>query len=409
MFRQLCLSFYDNFSSRLNLDRLAACYTLATNYITRTEPYKKYYNDNDFGLIKTFLAKYGVAFYNFVVLDKLDLAFQIKECCDIILNNKIGNTNDDLETVVRKLGLKIYDIMYNSKNGCLYDIRTPYSFLTNLVGNDPTLASANLNEMLKKLSGNQQTIIENIKDKMEEDEQKNVQKAVSINTKNIVITTLENYIKSSLNVNDIVNINKLLLKLKDESPDDDYTPFNLTDYDGDINDVYTNFIVKAKNLGATPDELRKLQNNDKVEVLNIIQKLYLLADVLDTLSGLLEGSNTQMSEYYLNVCNIIKYIILKPYNDDYNPIVNIVKARIQDANLVLYTWITSTFNVGEEMKKLEQYSQNVIKTGKGGTVTYDSYEPGKKKRRFKRAGQKKQIFNVIKPEEKGQMDLEEKK
>lgn len=372
LFKQMCLSFYDNFSLKLNLDRLASTLVLATNYKTKAETYLKYYQDNDLNSFKTMLNNFGKTLYNFINLDKISIANMIIACCDAILNDKIP-PNDDIENIVRDVGKNIYNLLSFGNNNVINEVRSPYSFLTNLVGNDPDLSKGNLNIILKRLTDNNpdKNISEQMMEYMDID---GGNKDVKNNMLNMAINALVGITDGNLDLSSINTVNTILNDLKESDKNfTDYNDINIGDYSNEINNIYTALITKLKNnnFNISKEQFNDIEQNRKNDIILALNKLYYLHDLSDTLVGLYENIDNDKVNYYNYIRNIIYYIMLFPYNNSYDTLIKFILEFLNSNNIGFKTWINSNIELENKNKEVEQYLKRQVK---------DKEKTGRKKR-----------------------------
>ena len=348
LFRQTCLSFYDNFSTKLNLDRLASVYVLCNNYLTKAVTYSKYYTDPDLIPVISFIKLYGQTLYNFITLGKTGVITQIRDICDNILNAKL-NKIDDLENGARNVGMIIYNLTMTdieNKKSCLYDIRSPFGFLTNLIGNSSGIVSnvtfdykEQYEEKMKSMG---MSLDETLTSKMEEDIVDQPQQASIDATKKSLYSTLQKIINTSFGIDSVNIVNNLIEQYNNAENDNVIQEVNTQSLFADCDSIYTS-IVEALNKNNQQEFITQL-NKQKDFVMAIIKVLLVLRDYLMILSQL---SNTIQNEAingdtYGHYATVITNI-LKPQGQNFTDLVNFVKAVLQNNNLVTYAYLQSNY------------------------------------------------------------------
>ena len=135
-FRNIVLAFYDSFSSRINLDTLLKIHKGCNEFLLNYKNTEQYYSDEGNENMKKFkklLKANGKVIYNFIIGDFEDYIKNIKMTCDVILNTY---DTEEVEKLVRSIAYKIYNIMFDKEKPCLYDVRSPFAFLTNIIGKE---------------------------------------------------------------------------------------------------------------------------------------------------------------------------------------------------------------------------------------------------------------------------------
>lgn len=348
LFRQACLSFYDNFSVKLNLDRLASVYVLCNNYLTKAITYSRYYTDPDLTPLLTFIQKYGSTFYNFLTLGRTNVITQIRDVCDNILNAKLQNI-DDLENGARNVGMTIYNLtMSDTSNNkaCLYDIRSPFGFLTNLVGNSSGIVSNvtfDYKEIFEDKMKNLMNIDDSPVDQMQQELNDEPQKVSSDALKNSLYTSLQQIIETPFNIDSVNIVNNLINEYNTAEGETVVMPVNTQPMDDSCNLIYTNLTdaLGKANQGNVVSEF----NQNKNYVISVLKTTLVLKEYLTILAQL--GNSIQNQGINADVYNHYSLVIfndlLKPQNKNYQNLVNYIQAAIANNKLVMYTYLTNNF------------------------------------------------------------------
>lgn len=357
LFRQLCLSFYDNFSSRLNLDRIASVYTLCNNYLTKQEAWSRYYKDGDLANLVEFINRFGGVLANFLKLDKVNVAKQIQLCCEAILNTRM-NQGTNLEAIVRQVGTTVYSLtLANYGTACLLDMRSQYGFLTNLYGDNPknVNVNVNINDMLRRIGANDnQNAMENLMD-AEKNEPENIRINTMLDT---FVKACENTIGGFFNPDDVVkNMNVLIKQIREN---DKNNTIGIKEINPD--DVY-------KNIDATMtkliDSYKNLNRNDMVENINknkkIIEtsiKVLLVLILLCKYCGeaYFKLGNNEQQIFYQNVSNLVNEYLL-PQDGNYNELIKYVDSIWKNPSMCVFEYIKNNYLAKLKQEEEKQKAQ----------------------------------------------------
>ena len=148
-FKTIVLSFYDSFMYKLNLDTIMRIHNQCNDFINQNNIIAKYGNDESYNKFIYGLQNYGTTLFNYLQYKKVDFINVIYNICSEIINS--NGQIADLSEQVRTIGVAIYDMFFNNKTNILNTIRSPFSFLSNIVGNSKMdILRNNLNNLLRE-------------------------------------------------------------------------------------------------------------------------------------------------------------------------------------------------------------------------------------------------------------------
>lgn len=151
-FSKCCVYFFDSFVTHPSVERMDTLKKKA-EVTLRYRNLIDYKDFQYFGDIATALESFGNQPKLFFEMRSTDLIENIIYCCNLITTTKPEDGIDQLNLVVRSIGLKIFNMMANNKDYILNVLRSPSSFIMNIVGDqDPSELEAFYNALYKKVS-----------------------------------------------------------------------------------------------------------------------------------------------------------------------------------------------------------------------------------------------------------------
>ena len=335
MLKQIAVAFYDSFNLRLNLDKIASLYTLCNNYMSKQAAWSRYYSDTDVTDLFNFIGKYGIVFHNFITLDKVNFVSNIRTCCEAILNTKM-NQNTNLEEIVRKVGVSVYSRFINdASTACFYEIRSPYGFLTNLVGDlDLKVAANDITDILKKIGASSD---KSAMDFIQEESKQSPEAIVQNTQERMLYQTIRSTVAGVFNLDSMKTINTLIKQLPSNSGIkllSDETTFS------ELDSVNTNLMTKAQ--AVNQNLYNTLKNNEGV-IKTFLKLLILLREYLFDLSILAMKVGTENDIKVYNIySNVIKDILV-PNDGNYDNLIKLIDYIYQNQKTVFLEYIKNTF------------------------------------------------------------------
>ena len=130
IFKKICLSYLDSFVNKVNIEKLERIGKLCNDYSVLVEIL---FNNADSRQNITAIANFFESPYltNYLSNNPVMYVKEIQELIKMILS---PNRETDLEELIRGIALNLRNILLNSKNCIIPEIRSPCSFLGNTIG-----------------------------------------------------------------------------------------------------------------------------------------------------------------------------------------------------------------------------------------------------------------------------------
>lgn len=162
-FKTIVITFYDSFMYKLNIDVILKIFNLCNKFINQSNIFKKYEVNTEYQNFIEQVKPYGQTLYNFLKYPKGDFIKTLYSLCNDIINNTHDKQVDFFSNAVRTMGLTMYDMFFQGKINILNTIRSPFSFLTNIIGDSQTdTLRKNLTSLIQKYSKEGENIIQHI-------------------------------------------------------------------------------------------------------------------------------------------------------------------------------------------------------------------------------------------------------